>query len=82
MTIREIVLAAVERVCADKGRPASTLSERDVLGAGGLGLDSLDMATIVAELELSLHQDPFAEGTPVFRTLGDLVALYDSGQRR
>lgn len=53
-----------------------------MLGEGGLGLDSLDMATIVAELELSLHQDPFAQGTPAFRTLGELVALYDSGQRR
>lgn len=81
MTVRETVLAAVARVCADKGLPASPLSERDVLNEGGLGLDSLDMATIVAELELSLHQDPFAERTPVFRTVGDLIALYAGGSR-
>jgi acyl carrier protein len=76
MTVKEIVLAAVARVCADKGTEISALSERDILGEGGLGLDSLDMATIVAELEAALDQDPFESRTPAFHTLGDLVALY------
>jgi hypothetical protein len=80
MTVRETVLAALARVCAEKGLPPAVLSDRDVLGEGGLNLDSLDMATVVAELELSLHQDPFAASTPAFRTVGDLVALYGEGK--
>jgi acyl carrier protein len=76
MTVKETVLAAVARACADKGKAAPALSERDILGEGGLGLDSLDMAAIVAELERALDEDPFESRTPAFRTLGDLVALY------
>jgi acyl carrier protein len=76
MTNKDIVFGAIARVCADKGRRETTVSARDVLGEGGLGLDSLDMATIVAELDLAFRKDPFAEGVPRFRTVGDLIALY------
>ena len=82
MTVKEAVLAAVARVCADKGSATPALSDRDVLGEGGLGLDSLDMAAIVAELERALDEDPFESGTPAFRTLGDLVALYSGARGR
>jgi len=79
---RDVVLAAVGRVCADKGRLQRPASDSEALGDGGLGLDSLDMATIVAELEIALQRDPFAEATPRFRTVGDLVALYESEDER
>ena len=78
MSVRDAVLRAIARACLDKGDPSSAVSERELLGEGGLGLDSLDMATIVAELELALRKDPFARSTPAFRTVGDLVALYEN----
>ena len=81
MSPEKIVLEAIARVCSDKGRPGLRLSPADVLGDEGLALDSLDMATIVAELELAFNKDPFADGTPRFRTVGDLVALYAGAER-
>ena len=74
---RDAVLAAILQVCADKGLPARTLADGESLGEGGLALDSLDMATVVAELEVALQKDPFAEATPRFRTVGELIALYE-----
>lgn len=82
MTAKEIALKAIGRVCADKGHPDLRLSANDALGEEGLGLDSLDMATIVAELDLALNKDPFANGTPRFRTVGDLIALYAADDER
>jgi acyl carrier protein len=81
MSPEKTVLQAIARVCSDKGRPGLPLSPTDALGEEGLGLDSLDMATIVAELDLALHTDPFANGTPRLRTVGDLVALYTAENR-
>jgi acyl carrier protein len=81
-TTRDVVLKAIERVCADKGDPVRVLSDQDALFDGGLGFDSLDMATIVAELDLALRIDPFAASTPTFRTVGDLIALYEAGDGR
>ena len=82
MTAKEIVLEAIGRVRADKGCPDVRVSAGDALGEEGLGLDSLDMATIVAELDLALHKDPFANGMPRFRTVGDLIALYAVDDQR
>jgi len=79
MTPENIVLQPITRVCSDKGWPGVRLSLEDALGEGGLALDSLDVATIVAELDQALDKDPFAEGTPRFRTVGDLIALYAGG---
>ena len=70
------MLQSVARVCTDRGLPERALAEADLLG-DDLGLDSLDMATIVAELEQALGTDPFALATPSFRTVGDLIALYE-----
>jgi acyl carrier protein len=79
MSHRETVLETIRQVCADKGHTPAGLTDDQPLGAGGLGLDSLDMATIVAELDMKLHIDPFANGNPTFQTVGDLVRLFDGG---
>lgn len=75
---REVVLSAIAQACTDKGLPPRALTDGERLGEGGLALDSLDMATIVAELERALAKDPFAEATPRFKTVGDLIALYET----
>jgi acyl carrier protein len=79
---RTLVIDAIARIQRERGLAAASLSDDDVLGEGGLGLDSLDMATIVAQLDTALHKDPFAAGVPRFRTVGEFVRLYesDSGQ--
>jgi acyl carrier protein len=76
--VRSIVLGVIARICGERGLPAVALSDSDVLGEGGLELDSLDMATVVAELDAVLGKDPFAEGFPQFRTVGEFIRLYES----
>ncbi len=52
----------------------------EILGGSNLehdlGLDSLDMATVVAELEQQLGLDPFANDTPEFQTVDQFAKLY------
>jgi acyl carrier protein len=81
MTPRETVLATILQVCTDKGQSPGSVSDADLLGEQGLGLDSLDMATIISELDTKLRIDPFANGTPVFRTVGEFVRLFEAGTR-
>jgi acyl carrier protein len=79
MAPRDTVFETILQVCAEKGNPRTSLNESDPLGDGGLGLDSLDMATIVAELDAKLDLDPFAKGVPSFRTVGEFVRLFEDG---
>lgn len=46
-----------------------------------LGFGSLDMAELVATLEMKLGFDPFADGASIasVRTVADIVALYTKG---
>ena len=79
MAARETVISTILQACADKGTRPASVSDDDLLGDEGLGLDSLDMATIVAELDAKLHIDPFANGAPSFRTVGEFVRLFEGG---
>lgn len=81
LTTREIVLRVIAEVRADSGLPPAPIRDGDALGEEGLGLDSVDMATIVAELEAELDYDPFAHGSPSFQTVAEFVELYDDRQR-
>ena len=50
-------------------------AEATLLG-GELPLDSLDLATVLIEMQEQVGQDPFASGFMEFRTIGDLVNIY------
>jgi acyl carrier protein len=57
------------------------IRDADALGEDGLGLDSIGMATIVAQLDAELDYDPFAHGNPSFQTVGEFVKLYEHATR-
>ena len=58
-----------------KGNADAAISAESTLQ--DLGLDSLDLATVVATLELELDHDPFASATPSFDNMGQFAALYE-----
>jgi acyl carrier protein len=43
---------------------------------GSLGIDSLDLAGLVVDLQTSTGLDPFAAGFVNFRTAGELADLF------
>jgi acyl carrier protein len=75
-TVRTLIIDQVQRLRADRGLTAIPIEDGTPM-LDGLGLDSLDMATLVAILEQHTGRDPFVETIPAFRTFGEFVALYD-----
>jgi acyl carrier protein len=64
------------RLILEEGGLPAEFKNQDRLEA--IGLKSLDLARLVAELEVELGFDPFAETIPItsMRTVGDLVEAY------
>lgn len=75
--IQTVVHDKIRLVLAGRDKEVGPLSEADKLNAT-LGLDSLDLATLVAELEAELGVDPFAKLVSItsVRSVGDLVRSY------
>ena len=74
------ILSQIEKLVTDivsaKGaKPAAIDATTELLG-GGVGMDSLDLAVLVRELEETTGHDPFADGFIEFRTAGELAKLY------
>lgn len=77
MDIRRAIVQILTQTAKDKGLAHIEWTDEIVLGAEGVGFDSLDMATVVAELDAELEIDPFANGAAPFHTVGQFVALYE-----
>ena len=74
------ILGKIEKLVGDivtaKGTKAPKIEATIELLGGGVGMDSLDLAVLVRELEESTGFDPFADGFVEFRTAGELAKLY------
>src|SRR5260370_33755702 len=75
--IESIVHGRIRAVLAERVGEVARLSSTDKLSAT-LGLSSLDLAFIVAELEVALGVDPFAKLVSItsIQSVGDLVSAY------
>ncbi len=75
--ISETVQDQVGLLLDEKDLPRRDIVPEDRLNAD-LGLTSLDLASLVAALEMKLKADPFQELVPItsIRTVGDLEAAY------
>lgn len=69
------VVAIATRILSDKGVAAPAIDAGTVLLAD-TGIDSLDLAMLVRELEEVVGYDPFSEGFIDFQTAGELARLY------
>lgn len=66
----------VNRQRATNGLSAAEVCRESRLLGDSLGIDSLDLAAIVVELEERTGRDPFAQGIVDFQTAGALADLY------
>ena len=75
--VDEVVLGVVRGVAREKVPDLETV-RKDQMLVEDLGLKSLDLARIIAKLEMKLSVDPFAELVSVtsIRTAGDLCSAY------
>ena len=74
--IRQIVVDKVNEVLSDTGRsPLATVNDTDRL-MDDIGLDSLDLAVLVVNMEKAVGHDHFREGGRSAQTLADFVSLY------
>ncbi|MBX9789163.1 MAG: hypothetical protein K2Y37_09640 [Pirellulales bacterium] len=73
----QLIHFVVRRIIEQKGQPAPTIENHQRLTAD-LGLESLDVAKVVAVLEVELEVDPFAQLVAItdVRTVGDLAEAY------
>lgn len=74
--VLEQISTIVKRILSDKGQKAVDVAAGTVLLDGSVGIDSLDLAMLVRELEEVMGFDPFQEGFIEFRTAGELAKLY------
>ena len=79
MTQQEIIdhiAQIIGDIATSKGLVAPKIGENTQLLGGGLPIDSLDLASVVVELEGITGYDPFKAGFVNFRSAGDLARLY------
>jgi acyl carrier protein len=74
--IDALVRRSIAERIREKGLPVPELKDDTLMLGGDLPIDSLDVATILIELQGETGYDPFADGFIEFRSIGELVALY------
>lgn len=75
-SVHDFVVQQIHDLQAAKGLPASAVQRDSVLLGEALGIDSLDLATLVVALEEHTGLQPFASGFVLFKTVGELVDLF------
>jgi acyl carrier protein len=76
MSIRSVILERMKNVAEQQRKSLVSLSDDTLLLNSGL--DSLCIATLVADLDDRYDCDPFAEGDSMFPiSIGDFIKLYD-----
>ena len=74
------VLGQIQKLLAElaenKGATLPPIQASTQLLGGDLPIDSLDLATLVRELEDVTGHDPFRDGFIDFKTVGELAKMY------
>lgn len=75
--VEKLVHSELRRLLVERDRPPGVIEGSSRLGLD-LGFESLDLALLVARLEVATGLDPFAEDVAItsIRTVGDVVSAY------
>ena len=75
--LEKLVHSELRRLLVERDRPPGVIEASSRLGLD-LGFESLDLALLVARLEVATGLDPFAEDVAItsIRTVGDVVSAY------
>lgn len=75
-TVLDLIREFALKRCEERGLPSAEIGEDTILLGDTLGLDSLDIATMIFELQQATSYDPFADGFINFQTAGELARLF------
>lgn len=77
MKATETIREAIREIMANNGREGGIEEASEIVK--DLGFTSLDVAELVAVLEMELDVDPFSNGVSLMevRTYGDFCAVYE-----
>lgn len=78
MNAKILVFTELHNLRTSKGLPQVTINNESVLLGDELGLDSLDLATLVVTLEELTGLAPFNGGFVMFKTVGELISLFST----
>jgi acyl carrier protein len=75
--LEKLVHQELRRLLVERDRPPGVIEASSRLGPD-LGFESLDLALLVARLEVATGLDPFVEDVAItsIRTVGDVVSAY------
>jgi len=73
--IEAFIIGHWKRRATEQGLDATMIGPSTTL-LQSAGVDSLDLAILVGELEVYTGRDPFAAAMPQFQTIRDLAGLY------
>ncbi len=74
--VRRTIELVINRVLEESGRPRTDLEDKMLL-TRDIGLDSLDLAATIVQLEQEFGIDPFRDGAAPVSSYGDLVTTYE-----
>ena len=77
--IYQTIVMHTRKIIEDKGEECPELTASTEFLTNTC-MDSLDLATLLVNLEIELDQDPFREGFKQFQTIQELADLYDQGE--
>jgi acyl carrier protein len=77
MTTNDRIVMVIGRIFENRGELAPPIHRESVLYGEGIGLDSMDAATLSALLEQEFGHDPYTTGK-FPRTVGDILSYYQA----
>lgn len=75
-SILKLIEDIIGNIAQSRGLPRPAVRESMRVLGGDLPIDSMDLASVVLELETQTGYDPFKAGFINFRTVGELARLY------
>ncbi len=73
---QDLIISETIKILTNKGLATVGISSTSRF-LTDLGMDSLDLATLIVTLEDLTQRDPFREGFKTFHTVAELAALYE-----
>jgi acyl carrier protein len=74
--VREQIRNTLTRLLTDRGQSVPEIRGDSSFLSGELGIDSVDLAAVVVQLQSSTGRDPFEKGFVEFRTVDELALLF------